>query len=239
VANHVAPVCPQSSTYHAAPARERTDTWPEHGTSRPVARLPWPCFHGTCLDSRTSWSRFPWPPVPPEHICHTLGDSNSLHAVRDRQLLLNRRSIEVRGMSSSHPPSRASLTNFTLESLFGISANRCGAKSFRRPSVASCPTKRKLWLHRPLPRRLRLRRSPLPLGKLGYQTLSMTEKPSLDSTRVTAPEAQGSSSEGSEYRHHQAPSAYILYPTPQDNEYHAHPYSFSIKSHEESSRSRA
>jgi hypothetical protein len=83
-------------------------------------------------------------PVPPELISHTLGDSKSLHTVCNRQQLLNCKSIKIRGMSSSHPPSRASLTDLTLESLFGISAKRCGAKSFRRPSGSQLSNQKKV-----------------------------------------------------------------------------------------------
>jgi hypothetical protein len=61
-ATHVALVCPQSSTYHAAPATERTYIWPEHGTSRPIVRPPWLLLHGTCQGSRTALSRIPCHP---------------------------------------------------------------------------------------------------------------------------------------------------------------------------------
>jgi hypothetical protein len=47
-------------------------------------------------------------------------------------------------MSSSHPPSRASLTILTLESIFGISVNRCGTKSFRRPSGSQLSNQKKV-----------------------------------------------------------------------------------------------
>jgi hypothetical protein len=77
-------------------------------------------------------------------MCHTLNNSESLHMVCDSQQLLNRKSIEVRGISSSHPPSRASLTNLALESLLGISAKRCGAKSFRHPSGSQLSNQKKV-----------------------------------------------------------------------------------------------
>jgi hypothetical protein len=43
-------------------------------------------------------------------------------------------------VSSSHPPSRASLTNLTLESIFEISANRC-VKGFHSIENKKIPTK--------------------------------------------------------------------------------------------------